>query len=62
VKRWLEASGHEAGATLSAETLSELAQAWWDDRLAADWRPRPSERSQAILEQVGLTGEFWALR
>jgi hypothetical protein len=61
VTRWLEANRHEPGATLSARTLCDLAQAWWHDRLAPDWRPRPPERSQAILASLGLTGPFWQL-
>jgi len=61
VGRWLEANGHEPGATLGASVICDLAEAWWSDRLAPDWRPRPLERSQAILERLGLTGEFWRL-
>ena len=41
--------------------LGELAQAWWHDRLAPDWHPRTREESQAILDRLGLTGEFWQL-
>jgi hypothetical protein len=41
--------------------LAELARAWWDDRIAPDWRPHTREQNQAILERLGLTGEFWAL-
>jgi hypothetical protein len=42
--------------------LSELAHAWWSDRLAADWRPHTREQNQAILNQLELTGDFWRLR
>jgi hypothetical protein len=59
VNRWL--AGRPAGATLDVATLSELARAWWHDRLAADWRPRTRAQSQAILEALGLTGDFWRL-
>ena len=61
VARWLEANGYEPGTTLSAEQICDLAQAWWDDRLAPDWRPHTLEQNQAILEGLGLTGEFWRL-
>jgi len=44
-----------------AQRLCELAFAWWSDRLDPDWRPRTRDESQAILERVGLTGEFWQL-
>jgi hypothetical protein len=59
VERWL--AGRPAGATIPVATLSELAHAWYDDRLAPDWVPHTREQNQAILDSVGLTGEFWRL-
>jgi hypothetical protein len=61
VGRWLESVDRDAGATITSAKLGELAQAWWHDRLAEDWRPRTREESQAILDRLGLTGEFWQL-
>jgi hypothetical protein len=56
-------SGSEVteGGLVSLDTLQELARRWYGDRLSPDWRPRTVEASQAILESVGLTGEFWRL-
>ena len=51
----------EPGATIPVGKLSELAHAWWSDRLAPDWRPHTREQNQAILDRLGLTGEFWRL-
>jgi hypothetical protein len=59
VDRWL--AGREAGATISVTKLSELAHAWWDDRLCPDWRPHTREQNQAILDGLGLGGPFWQL-
>jgi hypothetical protein len=61
LRRWLEETGYEAGATLPATTMNALAQAWWSTRLAPDWRPRPVAQSQAILDELGLVGSFWKL-
>jgi hypothetical protein len=61
VGRWLEARGDEAGATIPVGELARLAQEWWGDRLAPDWRPRTRDESQAILDRLGLTGPFWRL-
>jgi len=61
VARSLDANGYQPGATLSMEGMGALAVAWWSDRLAPDWRPHPTEQNQAILEGLGLRGEFWAL-
>jgi hypothetical protein len=59
IEGWL--GGRKPGATISVTKLSELAHAWWADRLATDWQPRTRQQNQAILESLGLTGEFWRL-
>ena len=48
VDRWL--GDRPAGRTIEVTTLSDLAHAWWDDRLSAEWRPHPVDRIQAILD------------
>jgi hypothetical protein len=59
VARWL--GKREPGETISVGKLCELAHAWWDDRLAADWQPHTREQNQAILDRAGLRGAFWQL-
>ncbi|HEY3463203.1 MAG TPA: hypothetical protein VGK62_07130 [Gaiellaceae bacterium] len=59
IARWL--GGREPGVTISAAKLVELAHAWWHDRLAPDWAPHTREQNTAILDRLGLTGEFWRL-
>ncbi len=59
VTAWL--AGRTGGTTIAISKLAELANAWWGSRLAADWRPRTREESQAILDGLGLTGPFWNL-
>ena len=61
LERWLDRNGWEAGASLSATTLNELAQRWWRTRLDPAWRPRAPAESQAILDELGLVGPFWRL-
>ena len=61
LERWLGDSGWEPGATLSATKLNELARAWWWTRLDPGWRPRTAAESQAILDDLGLSGDFWRL-
>ena len=46
---------------MTAATLNELARRWWWTRVEPGWRPRTAEESQAILDELGLTGEFWQL-
>ncbi len=59
IERWL--GGRGSGVTISVGELSALAHAWWSDRLPPEWRPRTRDQSQAILDRLGLTGEFWRL-
>jgi hypothetical protein len=59
IQRWL--GGREPGATIPVGKLSELAHAWWDDRLSPDWRPHTRDGNQAILAGLGLTTDFWRL-
>jgi hypothetical protein len=59
IERWL---GNRApGATITVGKLSELAHAWWSDRLAPNWRPHTREQNQAILDRLQLIGDFWRL-
>jgi hypothetical protein len=59
VESWL--GGRSRGATIPVTVLSALGHAWYSDRLAPAWRPRSREHSQAILDGLGLTGDFWRL-
>ena len=59
IARWL--GDRPPGATITVTKLSELAHAWWGDRVAPDWRPRTREQNAGILEELGLTGPFWQL-
>ena len=59
IRHWL--GGREPGATIPVAKLSELAHAWWGDRLAPECRPHTREQNQAILDRLDLTGEFLGL-
>lgn len=58
---WCREHGRPPGAPVDLPRLQRLAALWYGDRLQADWRPRTVSESQAILDSVGLTGEFWRL-
>jgi hypothetical protein len=51
----------EDGSVVSVIRLQELARRWYGDRMEPGWRPRSRDESQAILDAVGLTGDFWRL-
>jgi hypothetical protein len=50
------------GGIMSPEQCSELAQAWYSDKLSPDWRRKTLEESEAMLASIGLTEPFWSLR
>lgn len=58
---WSRETGHPKGAVISPETLWELSKRWWDDRLNLDWQRKSIEERQRILNEVGLTSDFWRL-
>jgi hypothetical protein len=59
IDEWL--GGRAPGATITVTKLSELAHAWWHDRVSPDWRPHTRDHNQAILDRLALTGSFWLL-
>jgi hypothetical protein len=59
IQKWL--GERQPGATISIGKLSELAHAWWNDRLPPAWRPHMRDQNQAILDELGLGGDFWRL-
>ena len=61
VVEWRERTGAAEGCVVGLEPLWRLALAWYGDRLDPGWEPHARERNQALLEQCGLTGPFWAL-
>lgn len=66
VRQWYDGQAapepvRSAGRTLPVSTLSALAHAWWGDRLSPAWVPHTREQNQAVLDGLGLVGEFWAL-
>jgi hypothetical protein len=46
---------------MTVAQLEALAREWYGDRLDPEWQPRSRERSQAILDAVGLSDPFWRL-
>ena len=61
VRRWTTRLGFDVGAMLDLRQVWRLANAWYADPRAGDWRPRTRDESQTVLASVGLTGDFWEL-
>jgi hypothetical protein len=58
VRRGLRRAGRDLPGWTA---LAARARLWYGDRLQPDWTPRSRDEHQALLDSVGLTGEFWRL-
>jgi hypothetical protein len=61
VESWARTGSHPVGEVIASDTMWQLAQTWYGDRLDPDWSPRPIAVAQRLLEQCGLSGGFWRL-
>ena len=61
IAEWSAGTGVPVGARFPPEQLWALAKRWYDDRFDIDWRRRSVAERQAILDEVGLIGDFWRL-
>ncbi|WP_426004043.1 organomercurial lyase [Paenarthrobacter sp. NyZ202] len=60
-EQWTEENAPGSGYITAASTVWELAAPWYGDRLAPDFQPHSREYNQQLLEECGLTGDFWRL-
>ena len=51
----------EKGYAMPTATAWKLGKLWYRDRLDRDWRPKTAETMRRILNEVGLTGDFWTV-
>jgi hypothetical protein len=62
VDRWCRFRGLPRGGTMSPEQCWQLAQAWYGNKLSADWRRATAEEAAELLGRIGPSGSFWRLR
>jgi len=62
IARWRAQWNQPAGGTLTLDQAWRLAQSWYGNRLAADWRRPTLDEAEALLGGIGLSGPFWSLR
>jgi Alkylmercury lyase len=61
VDRWCTQWRLPRGATLTVEQLWRLADAWYADRLAPNWRRKTIDEAHATFRSLGLDSEAWQL-
>ena len=62
VDRWLELRRLPRGGSMSLEQLWRLADAWYANRLAREWRRRTPDEADALFAELGLDRRFWRFR
>ncbi|MBK0331146.1 alkylmercury lyase family protein [Brachybacterium sp. MASK1Z-5] len=60
-EQWTTQHAPGQGYIADARTVWDLAQAWYGDRIDPAFEPHTREHNQRLLEERGLTGEFWRL-
>lgn len=60
-ERWTAEHSPGQGYIADARIVWDLARAWYGDRLDPDFTPHTREHNQTLLEERGLTGDFWRL-
>ncbi len=61
VDRWREQRCVPRGALLTPAQLWGLADGWYGNRMAPDWRRRTPAEAEALFAELGLQGDFWRL-
>lgn len=61
VKAWIDRTGMPFGAMVDFATMWALVQKWYAGRMDPGWRGLGAERGQAIIDGLGLTGDWWRL-
>jgi hypothetical protein len=63
IDRWCSQWRFGRGAILPLDLGWRLASAWYGpDRRDAAWRRRTLDETETLFAELGLTGDFWALR
>jgi Alkylmercury lyase len=62
IDHWCAQWNQPRGATLTIPQAWQLARAWYQHKMNPDWRRATLEETEALLTELGLTGEFWNLR
>ena len=62
VDRWCAMRDLPRGAAMTPAQTWRLAYGWYRNKAQPDWRRHTLEETEALLEETGLTGAFWALR
>jgi hypothetical protein len=62
VERWRRQWRQRRGALLSLAQGWGLAEEWYRDRLAHDWRGKTMEEAESAFARLGLRGTFWKMK
>ena len=60
--RWRERTHPPASTILRLDQIARLANVWYANKLAPDWRRHTTEEAEAIFAELELDPAFWGLR
>lgn len=60
-REWERERGGGPAAIVPVEVLGELSRRWYGGRLDDEWRPWSARAKQVLLQDAGLSGEFWEM-
>lgn len=61
-RRWSERAGVAETTVLTLDQAAALARAWYERKLAPDWRRHTVEEAEELFAELGLDPAFWRLR
>ncbi|MCP5037532.1 MAG: hypothetical protein GY945_08030 [Rhodobacteraceae bacterium] len=61
MRQWCRQEAIPYGETISLAQGWRLAQGWYHDRLAPDFRRKTGPEAQQFFTELGLTSSFWQL-
>ena len=59
VDNWCGRRAIARGTVMDLDLIWSLSQPWYAGRADAEWRGRTTEQVQAVVDSVGLAGNFW---
>lgn len=62
VDTWCQRHATTKGAVIALPQMWRFASAWYGDYVSQPWRRRSLEEIQSVLEDNGLTGQFWSVQ
>ena len=61
-RAWRDQRRPPVSTILTLDQAAALADEWYRNKLAPDWRRHTPEEAESLFARLGLDPEFWRLR